>query len=85
MAHIAATPESIPILVGLALVNAVIPYLLFTFALNYVENSRAAVIVSLEPVVATVVGVFAFGEAFTWYSAVGIALVLIAIALLSRK
>ena len=84
VAHIAATPGSIPLLVGLALVNAVTPYALFTLGLKYMENSRAAVFVSVEPVVAALVGMLAFGEAFTWFIAMGIALVLLAIALLGR-
>lgn len=70
---------------GFALVNSVTPYVLYTTALQYVENSRAAVIVSIEPVVASLVGVFAFGEALTWFNVVGIVLVLVAVALLSRK
>ena len=79
-----AAPASIPYLLGLALINAVLPYALYTLALNYMENSRAAVIVSVEPVVATLLGVFVFGEAFGWFNAVGIALVMVAIALLAR-
>lgn len=79
----AASPSLALPLVGLVIVSTVVPYILYTIALTYVENGRAAVIVSIEPVVATIMGIFAFGEALTWDNAVGIALVLAAIALLN--
>ena len=85
LAHMASAPESIPWLVGLAVCNAVIPYALFTTGLKYVENSRAAVIVSVEVVVASLVGTFVFGEPFMWFNGVGMVLVLIAVALLARE
>ncbi len=85
LAHMFSAPESIPWLVGLAVCNAVIPYALFTAGLKYVENSRAAIIVSVEVVVASLVGTFVFGEPFMWFNGVGMALVLFAVALLARE
>ena len=70
--------------IGIALVNAVIPYALYTTGLKYMENGRASVIVSVEPVVATLLGTFVFGEDFAWFNAVGIALILCAVVLLAR-
>lgn len=75
-------PTAIPAALGLALINAIAAYLLYTTGLQYMENGRASVVVSIEPVVATLVGVFVFGELFTWQNGVGVALVFAAVTLL---
>ena len=77
-----AQPSALWPALGLAVVNAVAAYELYTTGLAHMENGRASVIVSIETVVATLTGVFVFNEVFTWYNALGIALVLTAVALL---
>lgn len=80
--QLAGAPSAIVPALGIAVVNAVCAYALYTAGLQYMENGRASVIVSVEPIVATLLGIFVYGEAFTWYNAVGIVLVLTAVALL---
>lgn len=41
-------------------VNTIIPYLLYTYGLNRVENGQASIIASVEPVAATVIGMVVF-------------------------
>lgn len=49
------------------------------------ENGKASIMASIEPVVATLCGIFIYNEALTVMSAVGILLVLSAIVLLNLK
>lgn len=68
-----------------AFVTAVLPYLLYTVGLNHMRASAAAIMASIEPVVATAAGALVFGEALTLSAFTGIALVLCAIVLLNAK
>lgn len=47
---------------GLVVISTVLPYLLYTKGLASVESGRASIMASLEPVVASFVGILAFGE-----------------------
>ena len=73
------------LLIVTAFVTAVLPYLLYTVGLSYMRASGAAIMASIEPVVATAAGALVFGEALTLPSFVGIALVLGAIVVLNMK
>lgn len=68
-----------------AFVTAVLPYLLYTVGLNQMRASAAAIMASIEPVVATAAGALVFGEALTLSAFTGIALVLGAIVVLNAK
>ena len=67
------------------LVTCFLPYLLYTRGLEGRENGKASIMASVEPVVATIVGVVIYKEALTAMSAAGIVLVLAAIVLLNIK
>ena len=62
-----------------ALVTAVIPFLAYTLGLRSVEASKAGIIATIEPVVATLVGIICFSETLTILSGIGIVLVLTAV------
>ena len=68
-----------------AFVTAVLPYLLYTVGLNHMRASAAAIMASIEPVVATAAGALVFGEGLTLSAVAGIALVLGAIVVLNAK
>lgn len=65
------------------LVTAVIPFLLYTLGLEQVEASRAAILATIEPMVATLIGVVVFHEYMTVLSFIGILCILCAIVLLN--
>ncbi len=77
----AASAGNIGFMLLFALMTTVLPYLLYTLGLEGVESSRAAVMVAVEPVVATLAGIFIYKETLSAVQIVGIALVLFAIAL----
>ena len=63
------------------LITTVIPYIAYNFGLATVETGKAAIIASVEPVVATLIGFLLFHETLSFGNIVGIGLVLTAIAI----
>lgn len=72
-------------LVVTAFVTAVLPYLLYTVGLSHMRASSAAIMASIEPVVATAAGALVFHESLTPAALAGIFLVLAAIVVLNAK
>ena len=66
-----------------AVVTAVIPYLAYTKGLQTTEASRAAILATIEPVVATVLGALVYRERLSLPAFLGILSVLAAIVLLN--
>lgn len=64
-----------------ALISTVVPYILYTLGLTALENSKASIIASIEPVAATVLGIILFHEKMTIGNLLGIILVLGAIVI----
>lgn len=73
------------LLILTAFVTAVLPYLLYTVGLSHMRASAAAIMASIEPVVATAAGALVFGEGLTIPAFAGIALVLGAIVVLNCR
>lgn len=80
-----ASAESAAWCVGTGVISCFIPYLLYTYGLTGLENSRASILSSVEPVVASLVGVFVYHEGMTVPSMAGVLLVLSAVLLLNRE
>ena len=67
-----------------AISSCVLPYLFYTLGLKYIRSSTASIIATVEPVVATVVGAFVFGEAVQApFGYIGIALVFGSVVLIN--
>jgi len=64
-----------------AAITCYLPYLMYTYGLSGIEAGKASIIASIEPVVATLVGVFVFNEVLGMSGLVGMLLVLAAIIL----
>ena len=86
IAKISVAP-SIPGLLGFslltALVTAVIPFLAYTLGLRSVEASKAGILATVEPMVATLIGIFVFSEPLTLMSGIGVLLILAAVVILN--
>ena len=76
-------PEVLFYLLIAAVVCFVVPYVLYNLALNDIEASKAAVIVSIEPVMATIFGFLLYQEKITIAVFMGMILVLTAITILN--
>ena len=68
-----------------ALITAVIPFLAYTIGLESVEASKAGIIATIEPMVATLIGILVFSEPLTIMSGLGILLILSAVVILNLK
>lgn len=71
--------------VTLGLIATALPFLLYTKGLSYLETSKASIIATLEPIVATVIGIFLYGEPITLFKIVGISIVIIAVSIIKEK
>lgn len=78
-----ADPGLIALTLVLALVNSIAAYVVYTLGLSYMDNSRAAVLATVEPVAATIFGFLFFHEALTPGGLLGTLLVLGGIVLSS--
>lgn len=67
--------------VSFGIVCTVAPFLLYTIGLVHVENSKASILASVEPVFASVIGALVFKEKMEISSLIGVILVVAAIGL----
>lgn len=80
----APSPMRLVLFCGLtALITAVIPFLAYTLGLRSVEASRAGILATIEPMVATLFGVLVFSEPLTLSAGIGVLLILVAVVLLN--
>lgn len=70
---------------GLGLICAVFPYLLYTKGLSQVDAGQASILATIEPFVAAAVGIICFGEAFTLSKVVGMALIFCSVVVLNLR
>lgn len=63
----------------------VIPYLFYTLGLTYTENGKAAILASVEPATASIIGIFVFHENISISETAGILLVFGALWICSRS
>lgn len=80
-----SSPFYLLLTVALGLVCTVAPYLLYTLGLQEVDNSRAAIIASIEPVTATALGFVVFHEKITVGKILGMMLVLGGMVICNRS
>lgn len=67
---------------GLVVISTVLPYLLYTKGLAAVDSGKAAILASIEPVVAALVGIVAFGEPMSGMVLLGLGCILLSVYIL---
>ena len=70
---------------GIAVFCTVLPYLFYTYGMTHLETGKAAILVTVEPLVGTLVGCCLYGESMTLIKAIGILLTFGAVILLGLK
>ncbi|MEE3420877.1 MAG: EamA family transporter [Lachnospiraceae bacterium] len=80
-----SSPSAIGYIVLISIFNTLLPHFAYMTGLSLVENSRASVIASIEPVVASLLGILAFHESCSWENVLGIVLVLTGILICNLK
>lgn len=82
---IAGNPASLLLMLGLGTVAAFIPFFCYTKGLETVDTGKAAILVTLEPAVASLLGVLVFRETLSVSGIVGILLVLASVVVLNTE
>lgn len=70
------------IALGLVVISTVLPYIFYTRGLAKVDSGKASILASVEPVVAALVGVLAFGEPMNIMVVLGLGCILISVYIL---
>ena len=78
-----AEPGSVGWVLGISVLITILPYFLYTYGLNYLETGKAAVLVTIEPLVGGLVGIFIYGEPHNAAKLCGMALIFVSTVLLS--
>jgi len=68
---------------GISVLITILPYFLYTYGLNYLETGKAAVLVTIEPLVGGLVGIFVYGEPYNAAKLCGMALIFASTILLN--
>lgn len=76
--------ETIFFAFGIAFFCTILPFLAYTKGLSGVEAGKAAVLATVEPLVATVLGYLFYGEDLTLFKFIGIILIFCAIVVLNK-
>ncbi|WP_249066880.1 EamA family transporter [Halalkalibaculum roseum] len=79
------SPNILITILGLGLFPTVLAYLLYTIGLSMIESGKASITATMEPVIATALGVFMFNEVLTGFQIVGIFLIISAVIILQIK
>ncbi|TLS37117.1 DMT family transporter [Pseudalkalibacillus caeni] len=69
---------------GLGFLSTMLAYILYTKGLTYVETSRASIIATVEPVVASLISFLVFNEKLVFWQYIGIVLVITAVVLVQE-
>ena len=77
--------SSILVSLGLGVICTVFPFLLYTLGLSYVENSKASIFASVEPVTATLLGAVEYQEKLSVSGTLGVILVIAALIICGRN
>lgn len=76
-------PKSIIYILGIGFFCTLLPYYLYTFGLKYIDSGKASILVAVEPLVGTVIGMTILGEEISFIKICGTALILTAVILLN--
>lgn len=70
--------------VAFGIISTVLPYLFYTMGLRYVENGKASIIASIEPVTATILGFLIYQENISVGGIIGICMVITALIICNK-
>lgn len=76
------SPKTVLFALGIALFCTVLPYILYTYSLSGLETGKAAILVTVEPLVGTLIGIFLWKEETSILKIAGIILIFVAVIIL---
>lgn len=69
--------------VGLGFLPTAVAYIVYTYGLQQTEASKASILATIEPVIATLIGIFIFAESFTTMQMIGMGAIIFAVILVN--
>lgn len=79
--HLLLDPIALIFALGLGFLPTALAYIIYTQGLLHIEASKASILATVEPIVATLIGVFIFHETFTFTQMIGMACIIGAVVL----
>lgn len=79
------TPDNLPKVIFVGIAGNLLPYLLFLWSIQRVSAERAAIVATLEPLVAAIVAWTWFGQTLTMLQIIGGFLIVVAVTALQLK
>lgn len=79
--HLLMKPKVLLFAFGLGFLPTTVAYIVYTIGLNQTEASKASIFATIEPVVASLVGVFIFFEPFSFVQIIGMGCIIFAVIL----
>lgn len=76
------SPKTALFALGIAFFCTVLPYILYTYSLSGLETGKAAILVTVEPLVGTLIGIFLWKEETSILKLAGIVLIFAAVIML---
>ncbi|MGE6415193.1 DMT family transporter [Planococcus kocurii] len=73
------------LVIGLGFLSTMLPFIFYTKGLQFVESSRASIIATIEPVVASVVGFFIFNETLSTWQYLGMVMVISSVIIVQES
>jgi len=67
---------------GLGFLPTAVAYIIYTLGLELTETSKASILATVEPVVATLIGIFIFFEPFSFIQMIGMGSIIVAVIII---
>ncbi|WP_099157913.1 DMT family transporter [Virgibacillus ndiopensis] len=80
--HLLLDPTVLLYAFGLGFLPTALAYIVYTYGLQQTEASKASILTTIEPVVATLIGIFIFHEAFSFIQMIGMGCIIGAVILI---
>ena len=81
----ALAPSALPLVVAVGVIGTLIPFGLFLAAINRLDATRAAILATVEPVTATLLGWILLGQGLDGWQLAGALLVLVGVTVVQLK
>lgn len=81
-AHLLLDPTVLFYAFGLGFLPTAFAYIIYTYGLHQTEASKASILTTIEPVIATLIGIFIFQESFSFIQMVGMGCIIGAVIII---
>ncbi|WP_347551606.1 EamA family transporter [Pseudalkalibacillus hwajinpoensis] len=73
------------LIIGLGFLSTMLPFIFYTKGLQYVESSRASIVATIEPVIASLIGFLIFNETLSLWQYMGMIMVISSVVIVQES